>query len=186
MPPPPLKIHIHPESQNVTLFGNRVSVDGMGFPRGWVVKNPPANAGDSGSILGLGKSPGGGNGNPLQYSCLENPMGRGSLVGYSPWGHKRVGHALAIEHSRRNKTNSYWITMGPESHDWCLHRKKTWDTEKKAMKTWSRDWSDAVTGKKLEGFLGAGEGKEGSSPRASGESWPANILILDLSINVRE
>ena len=44
-----------------------------------VVKNPPANAGDIrdvGSISGLGRSPGGGHGNPLQYSCLENPMDR--------------------------------------------------------------------------------------------------------------
>ena len=46
----------------------------MGFPGGTVVKNPPANAGDSGSIPGSGRSPGGGNGNPFQYSCLENPM----------------------------------------------------------------------------------------------------------------
>ena len=38
-----------------------------------MAKNPPANAGDVGSIPGLGRSPGGGNGNPLQYSCLENP-----------------------------------------------------------------------------------------------------------------
>ena len=37
---------------------------------------------------GSGRSPGGGHGNPLQYSCLENPMGRGSLAGYRPWGHK--------------------------------------------------------------------------------------------------
>ena len=46
-----------------------------------VVKNPPASAGDitdKGSIPGLGRSPGGGNGNPLQYSCLENPMDRGA------------------------------------------------------------------------------------------------------------
>ena len=45
-----------------------------------LVKNPPANSGDirdSGSIPGLGRSPGGGNDNPLQYSCLENPMDRG-------------------------------------------------------------------------------------------------------------
>ena len=45
-----------------------------------VVKNPPANAGDirdERSILGLGRSPGGRNGNPLQYSCLENPVHRG-------------------------------------------------------------------------------------------------------------
>ena len=47
-----------------------------------VVKNPPANAGDArdtGSVLGSGRSPGGGHGNPLQYSCLENPMDRGAL-----------------------------------------------------------------------------------------------------------
>ena len=46
-----------------------------------VVKNPPANAGDTrdaGSIPGLGRPPGGGNGNPLQYSCLKNPMDRGA------------------------------------------------------------------------------------------------------------
>ena len=43
-----------------------------------VVKNLPANAGDTGLILGLGRSPGVGNGNPLQYSCLENSMDRGA------------------------------------------------------------------------------------------------------------
>ena len=45
-------------------------------------------AGDPGSIPGSGRSPGGGNGNPLQYSCLENPRGQRSLVGYSPWVRK--------------------------------------------------------------------------------------------------
>ena len=53
----------------------------MGFPGSSVVKNTPANAGDTGdagSILGLGRSPGGGNGNPLQYSCLENPIDSGT------------------------------------------------------------------------------------------------------------
>ena len=49
-----------------------------GFPGGSVVKNPPANTGDMGSISGLGKSPGERNGNPLQYSCLGNPMDRGA------------------------------------------------------------------------------------------------------------
>ena len=43
-----------------------------------MVKNPPANAGDAGSIPGLGRSSGGGNGNPLQYSCLENAIDRGA------------------------------------------------------------------------------------------------------------
>ena len=52
----------------------------MGYPGGAMVKNMPASAGDTrdmGSIPGLGKSPEEGNGNPLQYSCLENPMDRG-------------------------------------------------------------------------------------------------------------
>ena len=65
----------------------------MGFPGGSVVKILPANAGDAGdmdSILGLGRFPGGGNGNLLQYSCLENPHGQRSLLGYSPWGHKEL------------------------------------------------------------------------------------------------
>ena len=56
----------------------------MGFPGGLVVKNPPAKAvdpGDVGLILGSGRSPAEGNGNPLQYSCLGNPMDRGA--GYS-------------------------------------------------------------------------------------------------------
>ena len=43
-----------------------------------VVKNPPATAGDIALISGSGRSPGGGNGNPLQYSCQENPMDRGA------------------------------------------------------------------------------------------------------------
>ena len=50
----------------------------MGFPRDAAVKNLPANAGNRGLIPGLGRSPGEGYGNPLQYSCLENPMDRGA------------------------------------------------------------------------------------------------------------
>ena len=48
------------------------------LPGGSVVKNPPAKAGDVDSVPGLGRSPGEGNGNPLQYSCLENPLDRGT------------------------------------------------------------------------------------------------------------
>ena len=47
-----------------------------GVSGGSVVKNPPANAGDTGLMPGLGRSPGEGNGNPHQYSCWENPMDR--------------------------------------------------------------------------------------------------------------
>ena len=66
---------------NVCLTGHKqailVSLNfKLGFPGRSVVKNPPANAGDVGLIPGSGRSPGEGNGNPLQYSCLENPIDR--------------------------------------------------------------------------------------------------------------
>ena len=60
------------------------------FPGGSVGEESACNAGDLGLISGLGKSPGGGHGNPLQYSCLENPHGKRSLVGCSPWGCKEL------------------------------------------------------------------------------------------------
>ena len=59
-------------------------------------KNPPAKTGDASLIPGSGRSPGEGNGNPLQ--CLGN-HGQRSLVGYNPWGHKRVRPDLATEHA---------------------------------------------------------------------------------------
>ena len=58
-----------------TVFNISILAD-MDFPGGSVVKNPPANAGGTGSIPGSGRSSGEGNGNPLQYSCLGNPMDR--------------------------------------------------------------------------------------------------------------
>ena len=68
-----------------------------------VVKNPPDNPGDlrDGSfITGLGRSPGAGHDNPLQYSCLENPHGQQSLVGYSPWGHKELATAERLSRAQ--------------------------------------------------------------------------------------
>ena len=59
----------------------------VGFPDGSDCKESACNAGDLGLIPGLGRSPGGGHGNPGE-SCLENPHGQRSLAGYSPWGHK--------------------------------------------------------------------------------------------------
>ena len=59
-----------------------------GFPGGSDSKESACKAGDLGLNPGLGRSPGGGHGNPLQYSCLENPHGQRRLVGYGPWCHK--------------------------------------------------------------------------------------------------
>ena len=66
-----------------------VYIDSKGFPGGSVVKNPPANAGNAILILGSKRSPGEGNGNPLQYPCLGNPVDRGS------WG--ATVHGVAKE-----------------------------------------------------------------------------------------
>ena len=63
----------------------------LGFPGGSVVKNLPANAGDAGSIPGSGRSPGEGNGNPLQYSYLEN-LWTEEPEGLQSMGLQRVGH----------------------------------------------------------------------------------------------
>ena len=60
----------------------------LGFPGGSDGKESTCKVGDQGSIPGLGRSPGEGHGNPLQYSFLENPHGLRSLAGYSPWGCK--------------------------------------------------------------------------------------------------
>ena len=59
-----------------------------GYPGGSDGKESAWDAGNLGSIPELGRSLGGGHGNPLQYSCLENPLEQRSLAGYSPWGHK--------------------------------------------------------------------------------------------------
>ena len=64
------------------------SLQPNGFPGGSGSKESAWNAGDLGSIPGLGRSPGGKSGNPLQYSCLENPCGQRSLAGHSPRGLK--------------------------------------------------------------------------------------------------
>ena len=64
----------------------------MGFLGGSVVKNPPANAGDVGSTPGLGRSPGGGNSNPLQYSCLKKIPWTEEAGGLQSMGLLRVRH----------------------------------------------------------------------------------------------
>ena len=83
----------------------------------WSIKGPPVSAGDPSSIPGSGRSPGGGHGNPLQYSCLENRHGHRSLAGYSPWGRKESDTTERLtlsllsryrEHSRHS-TRACWV-----------------------------------------------------------------------------
>ena len=82
----------------------------MGFPGGAVVKSPPASAGEArvaGSIPGWGRSPGEGNGNPLQYSCLENSMDRGDWWGYSPWHHRGSDTTEQPKHTQSSLTDPF-------------------------------------------------------------------------------
>ena len=71
---------------------------GLDFPGGAVIKNTPASAGNVGLIPGSERSSGVGNGNPLQYSCLENSNGN-ELVGLQSTGLQRVGHDWACIHT---------------------------------------------------------------------------------------
>ena len=73
----------------------------FGLPGRSVVKEPTCNIGDTGSVPGLGRSPGGGNDNPLQYSCLGNPVDRGNWWDYSPQDCKRVGHGSATRQEQQ-------------------------------------------------------------------------------------
>ena len=79
-----------------------------GFPDGSVVENPPANAGDVGSIPGLGRSPREGNGNPPQYSYLENPMTE-EPGGLQSMGSQRAVHNLATKTTTNIFQNSHSI-----------------------------------------------------------------------------
>jgi len=79
-----------------------MNVDNTGFPSGSVVKNLPANSGDTrdaGSIPGSRRCPGGGNGNPLQCSCWDNPMDRGP--GRPHFLGSQVKHDRVTEHASR-------------------------------------------------------------------------------------
>ena len=86
---------------------------GWGFPGNSVVKKKKSicNAGDS--IPGSGRSPGGGNGNPLQHSCLGNAMDRRAGQGYSPWGCKRVRQDLATKQQQTTDVSrENWLLRG--------------------------------------------------------------------------
>ena len=113
-----------PKSRNCRVLG-RI----MGFLPSSVGKESACNAGDMGSIPGLGRSPGEGNGNPLQYSCLENPMDGGTLQA-TVHGVARVGHnwvtftSLGRINPRRNMQRCILIKLGKKEKISKLTSKK--------------------------------------------------------------
>ena len=110
---------------------SRVPLSQMGFPGNSVVKNPPASAGDTGLITGLGRSPGGGNGNPLQYFCLENRMDRGA------WQATAHGVAKESDMTEQLSTNIHAHNLSKivivnrivQMHAYLLIHEKYLDTE---------------------------------------------------------
>ena len=76
----------------------------MGFPGGSVIKNLPANAGDMSLFPGLGRYPGEGNSNPPQYSCLGNPMDRGSWQATVPGVTKESDTIEQLNNKENNVT----------------------------------------------------------------------------------
>ena len=102
-----------------------VIIPHWGFPHSSVGKESACNAGDPGSIPGLGRSPGEGNGKPLQYSCLENPMHRGAWRA-TVHGVPRVGHDLATKPPPPYHTTlSLWVCLlGGLFKLWAFWRRK--------------------------------------------------------------
>ena len=81
----------------------------MGLPQGLINKESTCYAGDAGDlglIPGLGRSPGGGHGNTLQYSCLENPMDRGAWWATVHRVHKELDTTEVTEHAHTHKTDN--------------------------------------------------------------------------------
>ena len=96
------------------------------LPGGSVVKNLPGNAGDSGSIPGSGRSPGEGNGNPLQYSCLENPMDRGA---WRAMAHGVTKESDTAEHKHAVPAEVTLIkVVGIGSRVWVILAMETYST----------------------------------------------------------
>ena len=121
----------------------------IGFPGSSVLKNPSANAGDTRDaslIPGSGRSPGEGNGNPVQYSCLENPHEQGCLAGYSSCGRKELDITEWLRRAQHivincQSTISLSLPTGrlsgsPYTEKACCHRAKPGSPKKGLLEGW--------------------------------------------------
>ena len=120
-----------------------VGTQNLSIPGGTVVKNPPANAGDSrdmGSIPRSRRSPGGGHGTPLQYSCLENPMDRGAWWA-TVHGVLRVGYKMShwtyTQAANFNRQRSNVCMRDPDAEEDWRQEEKGWQQRMR--------WLDGIT-----------------------------------------
>ena len=104
-------VAIYGVAQSRTQLKQLSSIHSLeGFPGSSDGKESACNKGDTGLIPGSGRSPGGGHGSPLQYSCRENPLDRGAWRGgglYSPWGHKATEVTKHTTH--RGREGDRWM-----------------------------------------------------------------------------
>ena len=111
----------------------RLDIMFKGFPGGSESKESACNVGDLGSVPGLRRSNGGGHGNPLQYSCLENPHGQRSLLGYRPWGCKELD---MTEWQRTHLMFKLWPTFKPlTTHIFSYHTVNLFSYRSDAFRT---------------------------------------------------
>ena len=106
------------QSNGSLILGGVGVRSSLGFPSGSVVKNPPANAGDIGPIPEWGRAPWEGNGNPLQYSCLGNPMewraSRAIVCEVPKCEVKRIWHDLITKQQQRSSLEQTYQSDGWE------------------------------------------------------------------------
>ena len=88
----------------------------LGFPGGSDGKESALNNGTPGFDPWVGKIPGGGHGNSLQYSCLESPHGWRSLAGYSPWGHKELDRMERLSTAQHNYSHMLSLRSPEVTH----------------------------------------------------------------------
>ena len=126
---------------------------GQGFPGSSDGKASAYSAGDLGSIPGLGRSPGEGNGNPLQYSCLENPMDRGAW-----WA---TAHGVAKSQTRLSDFISLHFTFSScfleKEYTWCWERLRV--GREGNNRGWDVGWHHQLDGHEFEQTLRDGEGQ---------------------------
>ena len=109
--PPPMGVSRQDYWSGVSLPSPRLDYSLYWLPGSSVTKEFTCNAGNLGLIPGLGRSPGGGHGNPLQYSCLENPQGQRSLVDCCPWGGKESDMTEQQSIAQKAQHSLFWVNI---------------------------------------------------------------------------
>ena len=112
-----------------------------GFPNNSAGKESACNVGELNLIPGLGRSPGGGHGNPLQNSCLENPHGQRNLADYSPWNWKESAMTEWLNTAQVKKQRHHFADKDLDSQSYLLSSTTVWIWELDHKEGWAqKNW----------------------------------------------